>query len=181
MSGVALTVEKKITAFPLSLNLQREGVGGISGKHPTVRVRQGSTTNSYLDFNSNTFKLAGWGLKDAPMVEVGDGNYQRVMDISNLPVAYNDVLVAEYHVDDGLDVIGSAADLLIVTEYGDDLAFVRKSVTNRLETFPGNPGLLILFDDDNSTVIGRWTLRDSAGGGIIATVATPAKRGVNQP
>ena len=172
----AATVEKLITAFPLSLNLQREGAGGISGQHPTVRLRQGSTTGSYLDFSDGTFKSAGWGLKDAPMVEVGDGQYQRVLNISMLPVAYNDVLVAEYHVDDGLDVVGSAVDLLIVIEHGADLAFVRKSVTNRLETFPGNPGTLILFDDDGSTVLGRWELRDSAGGGIIATVATPAKR-----
>lgn len=176
MSGLAITVEKQITALPLSLNLQREGVGGIPGQHPTVRVRKGSTVDSYLDFADNTFKLGGWSLKDAPLTEVGDGHYQRVLNLSVLPVVYNDVLVAEYDVNDGLDVVGSAADLLIVTEYGADLAVVRKSVTNRLETFPGNPGTLILFDDDGTTVLGRWELRDSAGGGIIATAATPAKR-----
>ena len=81
---------------------------------------------------------------------------------------------------DGGDVVGSAADLLIVTEFGSDLAFVRKSVTNRMTTLAGTPGVLLLFDDDDAAVIGRWELRDSADGGIIATVASPAKRGKNQ-
>lgn len=180
MSGIAITVEKQITAFPLSLNLQQEGVGGISGQAPTVKVRRGSTTNSYLDFSDNAFKTSGWVLKEASMQEVGDGNYQRSLDIASLAVVKDDVLVAEYHVDDGGDVVGSALDLLIVTEFGFDLAFVRKSVTNRMATFAGTPGVLLLFDDDDSTVIGRWELRDSADGGIIATVASPAKRGKNQ-
>ena len=179
MSGWAITVEKQITAFPLSLNLQQEGVGGISGQSPTVKVRRGNTTDSYLDFADNVFKTSGWALKEATMQEVGDGNYQRSLDIATLAVVKDDVLVAEYHVDDGGDVVGSAADLLIVTEFGFDLAFVRKSVTNRMATFSGTPGMLLLFDDDDTTVIGRWELRDEANGGIIATVATPAKRGKN--
>jgi len=179
MSGWAITVEKQVTAFPLSLNLQQEGVGGISGKQPTVQVRQGSTLNSYLDFADNAFKTAGWTTKTVPMSEVGDGNYQRPLNIALLSVQKGDVLVAEYHVDDGGDVVGSATDLLIVTELGADLAFVRKSVTNRMATFAGSPGTLLLFDDDDTTVIGRWELRDEAGGGIVATVATPAKRGKN--
>lgn len=180
MSGWAVTVEKQITAFPLSLNLQQEGVGGISSKSPTVRVRKGNTTNSYLDFTDNTFKTSGWGVKDATLTEVGDGHYQRTLDIAALPVVKDDVLVAEFHVDDGGDVKGSASDLLIVTEFGFDLAFVRKSVTNRMATIAGTPGILLLFDDDDSSVIGRWELRDSADGGIIATVSSPAKRSKNQ-
>ena len=180
MSGWAITVEKQITAFPLSLNLQQEGVGGISGKAPVVQLRQGHTLNSYLDFSDNVFKTTGWTTKTAPLSEVGDGNYQRPLNIASLAVAKDDVLVAEFHVDDGGDVKGSATDLLIVTEFGFDLAFVRKSVTNRMATLAGPPGILLLFDDDDSSVIGRWELRDSADGGIIATVASPAKRSKNQ-
>jgi hypothetical protein len=112
----AVTVEKRITAFPLSLNIQQEGVGGVEDQQPTVRVRDGSTTNRYLDFDDLTFKTSGWVERDGSMTEIGDGHYQRQLDISTLDVAANDVLVAEYHVNDGDQVVGSAADLLIVTE-----------------------------------------------------------------
>lgn len=178
--SLGLLVERQTTAFPLSLNLQQEGVGGIAGKSPTVRVRMGSTTNSYLDFSDLLFKTSGWAIRDALMTEIGDGHYQHTLDLALLPVVVNDVLVAEFHVDDGGDVVGSAADLLIVVENGEELAFVRKSVTNRMVTVAGSPGWLLLYDDDNTTLIGRWELRDSADGGIVATVSSPAKRGKNQ-
>jgi hypothetical protein len=35
---------------------------------------------------------------------------------------------------------------------------------------------MILFDDDNATPIARWELTDAAGGGIVATVGSPARR-----
>ena len=90
MSGFAITVEKNVAALPLLLSLQQEGVGGIAGKSPTVRVRKGSTVDSYLDFTDNVFKTAGWGARDATMTEIGDGHYQRPLNISLLDVHKND-------------------------------------------------------------------------------------------
>lgn len=172
----ALQVDKGVTAFPLLLSIDQEGIGGVVGKSPTVAVRKGSTTGSYYDFSDNTFKTVGWALKDAPLTDVGDGHYQRLLDISNLPVDIFDVLIAEFSVDDGGDVIGDDADLLVIVEAGVDLKLIRQSITNRMETLPGLPGRLTLYDDDGVSIVAQWDLVDSIDGAIVSAVGVPAKR-----
>ena len=168
---------------PLDLTIEQEAVGGVIGKSPTVRVRDGATLNSYLDFNDSTFKVSGWSLQDASMSEVGRGHYTRSLDLSLITaLSVGNVLIAEYAVDDGGDVIGEAHDVLIVST--EALTYkgmavdclIRKAITNRQEEFPGTPGRIILFDDDNTTKILEQELRDNANGGIIAAVGVPAKR-----
>ena len=61
------------TSAPLPLSVNDSGA--VTGLTVTVRLRDGSTTNSYLDFNDNTFKAAGWTTQKKDMTEVGDGNY----------------------------------------------------------------------------------------------------------
>lgn len=173
-----LVVDKSSTAVPLDLTIEQEAIGGVTGKSPTVALRDATTITSYLDWADNTFKTFGWTLKDAPMTEVGDGHYQRSLSLPPLsPLATaGSVYAAQYHVDDGADVKGVALDIVIVEEQNTDMSLIRKSITNRMEEFPGNPGHLILFDDDGFTQLKNWELRDAAGGAVVATVGTPAKR-----
>ena len=55
-----------------------------------------------------------------------------------------------------------------------DLA--RKALTNRFEQFHGNPGRIILYDDDDVTPLLTQELRDGTGSGIALAVQVPAKR-----
>jgi hypothetical protein len=172
-----LLVQKVATAVPLELSIEQEGVGGVIGKAPTVSLREGDTGNSYLDWADNTFKTVGWTIKFQSMTDIGVGVYQRLLNLSLVTsVLAGDFLIAEYAVNDGGDVIGNDLDTLIVNDTTTDLSLLRKSVTNRLEDYPGSPGHLILFDDDGTTPLKNWEIRDASGGAVIATVGSPAKR-----
>lgn len=109
------------TAVPLTLTLVQGGVGGVTGKAPTVAIRNAVTSNSYLDFADNTFKTVGWTTKFAPLMEVEAGHYQRSLDVSALLLPGGTVLSAEYHVDDGAGIIGDDQDLIRLVVSIDDL------------------------------------------------------------
>lgn len=163
---------------PLELTIEQEGVGGVTGKSPTVRVRDATTVNSYLDFGDNTFKTGAWITQNASLSEVGRGHYTRSLDLGLITaLSLGNVLVAEYFVNDGGDVVGEDHDLIVI---GQETLFnstiVRKAVTNRQEEFSGSPGRIILFEDNGVTKAIEQELRDEAGGGIVTTVGSPAKR-----
>lgn len=184
MSDSAIELEKTLTAAPLFLTITQEGVGGVTGVVPTVALRDATTSNKYWDWMNNIWSTGGpWGQKYAPLSPIEKGHYQRPLNLVTVGAQSGDVYAAEYHVDNGGDVIGDAADLLIIVEEAGDLAVVkadievlRKALTNRLEEYPGNPGHLILFDDDGLTPIKTWELRDAAGGPIVSTVGAPSRR-----
>ncbi len=173
---LSANIDTATTNFPLFLSIVQEGVGGVEGQAPTVALRDGATVDSYLDFNDNTFKTSGWVLQHAPLTEVGGGHYQRALNVNALNRPANTVLVAEYSVDNGA-IVGVAADLLILVEIHGSLSFVRKSITNRMETLAGTPGRLVLYDDNGTSVLMEWELRDDSGGGILTTSGVPTKRG----
>ncbi len=54
--------------------------GGISGLSPLFAIRDGLTTDSFIDFNDLTFKTAGWTTKQAAMTDQGDGHYVATAD-----------------------------------------------------------------------------------------------------
>ena len=184
--SVALVTSPDMTV-PLELTIEQEGVGGVVGKTPTVRIRDGATTDSFLDWNDNTFKLAGWAELDRPLSEVGNGHYSELLDLGALGAVVGNVFIAQYNVNDGGDVIGDAHDVILVGEQAQadfaqallDVSLIRKSITNRMEQFPGTPGTLILWDDDGVTPLLQWQVRDAAGNGVVATVGCPAKRSVS--
>jgi hypothetical protein len=171
---------------PLELTIEQEGVGGITGKAPTVRLREASTPDYYLDWADNLFKTSGWTQLDAPLTEASRGHYSRSLSMAAVSATLGNIFSAEYHVDDGGDVKGDDADIIIVGQDGlisfvgleADVKLIRQSITNRMEEFPGTPGHLILWDDDGVTPRMAWTLRDAAGNGIVATAGAPAKRSV---
>ena len=114
--------ESSDTSIPLNLTLEQEGVGGITGKAPTVALRDGSTTNSYFDWSDNTFKTAGWTTKDAPMTEIGNGHYTRILNAAlAATVVPGLVLIAEFHVDDGASVVGDDHDTVRIVASIDDI------------------------------------------------------------
>lgn len=171
---MALVVET-IGSVPLSLQLCREGVGGITGKSPTVALRN-TVDGKYLDWNDLTFKASGWVTKYGSMDEGERGNYQRLFHPQDVGAVAGTIMVAEYHVDDGVDVVGDASDLLVFVRSGQDTSLLRKALTNRMWESGGAPGNLVLFDDDDSTPLLNWHLTDAGGGGVAETVGAPARR-----
>lgn len=174
--SLTLLVDAKNPAVPLDLTILQEGIGGLTGMAPTVAVRDGGTLDTYLDWSDNTFKTAGWVLKYGALSEVERGHYQRTLNVLSLSIAGNKALVAEFHLDGGGNLKGSAHDVLLVSSLFSDVTLLRKGLTNRMDESPGNPGNLTLFDDNDTTPLLHWFLRDAAGGGIVAGVGAPARR-----
>lgn len=156
---------------PLFLSIAKAGEGGQAGLSPTVAFWRASD-GFYLDFADDTFKNAGWTLKDAPMTDLGGGHYQRLINMGDIGATSTSTYVAEYAVDDGGDINSIANDVFNV----EDLELVRQLTTNRLEEVPGNPGQLTLFEDDGVSVRARWEVRDVTGGPTTASVGAPARR-----
>jgi len=175
MSSTVL-VEVTNAAAPLDLLLVQDGVGGIVGQVPLVAIRD-ATTGQYLDFADNRFKASGWVIKQATMSEVERGRYRRPLNVPALQPQRQEgsALVAEYTVDNG-PVKGTANDLLLLVNFQSNLALLRKALTNRMEESPGNPGVLVLFDDNGTTPLLTWYLRDMAGGPVLGTAGAPARR-----
>lgn len=84
------------TALALVLTIT-DGGAGVTGAAPTVRLREGDSLNSYLDFFDNTFKTSGWTTQDRVLDEVGDGHYQDTLDVSAITsLADGDSVIAEF-------------------------------------------------------------------------------------
>ena len=169
------------TALPLELNVSELGVGGLTGLSPTVAVRNISagTPARYLDWSDGTFKTSGWTTKYSVLSEVERGTYQRTLNVAALSLAAGTKLSAEYHVDTVVAGLGDDAEVfeLVAPVSSADTVLLRKGLTNRMEETPGNPGQITLYDDDGTTPLLRWPLRDVSGGAVTATAGTPARRG----
>jgi hypothetical protein len=164
-------------SFPLTLVVNRAGSGGITGLVPTVALRKGSDPTQYLDWGDSTFKASGWTSKYANLSEVERGHYQKLLSLPSISAADGESYVAQFYVNNGGDVKGESEDtILVVGNSTADLTLLRKALTNRMEEYPGNPGQLILFDDDGTTPLKTWRLRDVTGGSVNATVGAPARR-----
>lgn len=174
---MSLVFEKTATAAPLDLTITKNGVG-LTGLVPTVRLRDASTTTSYLDFADGTFKSSGWTLRDAPLGEIGRGHYQRTIDVATTSgVLPGMALAAEYHVDDGAGLVGDDGETIFIARAQADLTLLRKHLTNRLEEASGNPGQIVLYDDDGTTPLLTWPLRDEFGQAVQPQAGSPAQRG----
>lgn len=117
-----LLVERSNTGVPLAVTIDREGTGGVTGLVPTVALRNARTVNSYLDFGDGTFKTSGWATKYATMTEIERGHYQRLVDFSSIPAIVSGfVASAEFHVDNGVGILGDDHDLIFVVESVEDV------------------------------------------------------------
>ena len=172
---MATVFPKSAIAAPLSLLVTEDGAG-VEALAPTVALRD-TATGAYFDFADGTFKTAGWATRDAPMSDLGRGRYERPLAIAaTLALAPGMLLVAEFRADhDGR--AGDDAEVVAITATDDAVALLRKLATNRLEETAGNPGALRLFDDDGSTILKTWPLRDENGGPVASSPGAPARRG----
>lgn len=162
-------------ALPLELTVDKLGSGGVTGLVPTVSIRDASTVNRYLDWYDATWKTSSWVTKDAPMTEIGRGHYQRTLDVAALSMTHGFRFAAEYRVT-GTSAAGDDSDLFVVTSASANTELLRKALTNRLEETSGNPGELVLYDDDGTTPLKTWELRDEAGAAVLPASGTPARR-----
>jgi hypothetical protein len=172
-----IDVEATLTAYPLELVVDRLNQGGIAGVAPTVAIRLLPTTNSYLDWTTNTFKTAGWGVQFQPMADLGGGLYQQLLSIVALAQPLGTLLSAEYAFS-GPQGAGIDQEVLRVSSARADALLVRKYHTNRLAEASGNPGSLVLYDDDSATPIKTHQLSDESGGAVNPAFGTPARRSV---
>lgn len=89
---------------------------GTTGLTVTVRVRDGSTTNSYLDFSDNTFKTSGWTSQTSTLTDINSGFYAlagglNLAAMTNLPTTTHTLLL-EFVVTGAFS--GSAVDIIQV-------------------------------------------------------------------
>lgn len=158
------TADHDDVALPLNLTVAEEGVGGVAGLSPTVTLRIGRTTDTYLDFADDTFKTSGWTTKSAPLTEIGDGDYSRNLDLTALGGAGYDVgdtLIAHYAVDDGVDLVSVASDQILVSTSGERL----KDIWRILGLDPSEPLIVSAVDRKSGTVITQSI-------SVVANVAT---------
>lgn len=174
------TVVGPSAVAPLILTVTKVGVGGVSGLSPTVAFRKVSPSNQYLDWSDFTFKTAGWTTKNASMSDLGGGHYQHQLDLTNISAADGDQYVAEYVVPDSGSE-GVDCDVFIIEDAAQDSEFLRKMATNRMEQVSGNPGTLTLYDDDGTSVLMQWEIRDESGGGITGISGAAARRAAGTP
>jgi hypothetical protein len=178
-----LSANRTDTAFPLELVVDDVIVGGLAGLSPTVALRlvSAATPPFYLDWADATFKQSGWTLKHAPLTDIENGVYQRLLNVAGLSpaVARGTHLSAEYTLVGS--VSGREAELIRVDDVEEQVTFLRKVAKNRLEEASGNPGTLVLYADDGVTVDTTWTLRDETGGAVLPGTGTPARRSAGTP
>ena len=176
---MSLEADYNDTSFPLELVVDNIGVGGVPGLACTVAVRLSPTTNSYLDWTTNTFKTSGWGVKNQPMTDIGNGVYQQILNVAALGftplTGLPQKIIAEY-TSPGVGTSGLTTDTIIVSELRPDAKTSRQYQSNRLEAAGGAPGTLTLYEDDGVTVKSVQNLTDYAGGAVVNTPGTPAKR-----
>lgn len=97
MAGFEVTTTRTATNVPISLSVS-DSSGGVTGLTCVVAIRDGATTNSYLDFDDDTFKTSGWTTRQASLADIGGGFYALsggldISAITNLPASTDHMLV----------------------------------------------------------------------------------------
>lgn len=164
---------------PIIFTLTISGAsGGIPGQSATVALYKGG---NYLDWNDNTFKSSGWGTKYQALTEADDGQYLASISTLLLSVVANDVLAAHYLVTGTVNAAASEPILVVGTQESlDDIyantEFARKMIGNKAIEAAGNPGTIIYYEDDDTTVFKTVELLDKDGGPVTESAGTPAQR-----
>jgi len=166
---------------------------GTTGLTVTVRIRDGDTTTSYLDFADSTFKAAGWTTQNASLVDLGSGFYAlsgglSMAAMTNLPAATH-VLILEFLISGTYN--GSALDMIQIRESVHDvplatlirslaaaepsittersLAGMLQKHTNRVRV---NGIVLEVYETDDSTLAWSQNLTTNASADPIVEVDT---------
>lgn len=185
--SVQIEAERTETAVPLDLVVS----DGTTGLTVVVQIRDGKTTNSYLDFSTNGFTTTPV-TKTASLTEVGGGIYSLsggldLSAITNLPSTTNR-LIAEFLITGSLtgtaiDVISLRADvfdlakaiLLRAVSTVEPLANERtlagaiEKLVNRIRVNGAN---LEIFEADDTTVSWSQTLTTNPGASPVVEADT---------
>jgi len=122
-----MSVAREVELTETALSVEAQLTNGRTGATALVAIREADTTNSWLDFDDNTFKTAGWTTRQEAMPQVSaglsPGLYRLPVDITAMIPARvaGDELIAE------VDVSATGPDLqifgtdrfLLVTELHD--------------------------------------------------------------
>jgi hypothetical protein len=192
-----MQAERTDTAVPVDLMVNR--AGGVAGLTVVVAVRDGQSATSYLDFNDDTFKAAGWTTRQAAMADLGSGLYRLaggldVDAITNLPGATNN-LILEYDISgaspgvalETLQLVTSAHDVpagvwgkslagFVSPAAGRMLDRIRVYLTNRNEIDFATQQL-VAYEDNGVTVAQRWPLATEGAEPVAAVTGAATKRG----
>jgi len=92
----------------LALNVSVSNNGGVSGLSVVVKIRNGTTTNSYLDFNDMTFKTSGHTTIQSALTDLTGGFYTKLLDMTSIVNLPTNNLVLEYIVSGSVTAVAMA-------------------------------------------------------------------------
>ena len=106
-----IEAERTDSNVPINLTVTRRG--GIDHLIASASIRDGATTDYYLDFNDSTFKLGGWATKQETLTNIGSGFYVlsgglNIGGMTNLSGTTNHLIV-EYEISGTTGVSGTIA------------------------------------------------------------------------
>lgn len=185
-----LLVEPSTTEY-LTMCLSAYGTGGLTGQTVTVAIRRCSD-GYYLDWNDGTYKASGWTTKQGSLTEIGGGTYQRAWSVGALSAGAQYVaeftcsgvtaqavpikIVASVSNVPGAVWDETASSHVTAGSLGELLSKLRKIHTNRVVETAGNPGTVVVYDDDGTTPYLTYQVTDSSGGAVTAQTGAPARR-----
>jgi len=91
-----MLIEEDDTEIPLDISVDKDG--GIVGLTVEVTIRDGGTTNSFLDFNDMIFKTSGWVSQTVTLTGIGGGSYVGAIDITAIQGLTSRHLVVNYSI-----------------------------------------------------------------------------------
>ncbi len=149
--------------LPLNLFLS-DSTGPVAGATVVVAIRDGATTNSYLDFADGLFKTTGWTTRQAALTGTIAGVYPLaggldVSAIGNLP-ASTTKLLAEYEITNPAAVRGIASDTILIEEIAPTAAQVNAEMVDvmAVDTHPeitSIPGAVSSFRDRQGLIFAK--------------------------
>jgi hypothetical protein len=125
--GVQIEASRTDSGVAVTLAVTGDA-GGVAGLTAKVAVRDGRTTNSYLDFNDNTFKSAAWGAKQADLADLTNGFYSlagglNIAAMTNLAANCNH-LILEYVISGAAN--GIAMDMVTFRDFTKELSEIHQ-------------------------------------------------------
>jgi len=107
-AGPAITMPLIISngaeaALPISIAVSSGG--GVSGLTVTMAIRDGSTLNSYLDFDDLTFKTSGWVSQTDALVDQSGGYYADTLNVAGITNLPDTNLIVEFGVSGSLNAV----------------------------------------------------------------------------
>lgn len=171
------------TLTPIEVEPLKRGVLGTLVTGATnikAKVRRDSD-GLYLDWSDMTFKASPTQLlEDLAEVDATNfpGEYQADLDLPAVTNLNDHDIYQVTVVEDGSSIVANLPQVgeVQVSQALDDAIKSRKSLYNRQALSDGSTLNLVLYDDDGTTVLQRWNIRDKAATDILISPNAPAIR-----